>query len=184
MQKDSDLQPAPQMVSDGEEKDWKSIIASYRERSIERMGKYSWITVLNQILLGLGLLAFALYMALPYLVEGWYIALASVIFLSGSYYGWYISRGTEINLSESGAAIFSYANLWKKFIPMLTVLFFLRFGLIYLDRKGIMEMAPIMRSLTFFIAGVFTARGITLLVNINQLKRNRPKPSASTTLRE
>jgi uncharacterized membrane protein len=148
----------------------KSKTLSFRERSIERMGKFSWISVLNQLLMGLGLLYLAIWLSKPYL-ESWVIVVGAFLFLSGGYYGWYLSKQTDIQISKSGAAIFSYVGLWKKFIPMFVGLFLVRMILVFLDRREIVSMAPLMRTLTFFIAGVFTARGTTLLVMIYRLKK-------------
>jgi hypothetical protein len=153
-----------------------SEIFSQQEKWLERMGKYSWITNANQIIIGLGLIYLAIWFAKPYL-RGWVIVVALVLFISGSFYGWYTSRQTDIRLTKSGAAIFSYTGLWLKFTPMFVILFILRTGLVYLDRQEIVDTAPIMRTLTFFIAGVFTARAVTLLVKIFQLKKANPLPN-------
>lgn len=163
--------PSTQLDEDNPEKTTKSL--TYWERSVDRMGKYSWIAVLNQLILGLGLLYLAIWLAGPYLT-GWFITVAPILFFSGLFYGWYISRQTEIFLSDSGAAIFSYAGLWKKFLPMVITLFVLRMGMIYADRRGFFSMAPFMRTLSFFLAGVFTARGATLLLMIYRTKRTSP----------
>lgn len=170
--------PIGQTEEDGVAKNPRTL--SFREQSIERMGKFSWVAVLNQFLMGLGLLFLAIWLSKPYL-EGWIILLALALFLSGSYYGWYISKQTEIRISKSGAAIFSYAGLWKKFMPMIVLLFLLRAVLMILDRQGIVNMAPMMRTLTFFIAGVFTARGITLLKMINELKKEQSRNGSNDT---
>jgi uncharacterized membrane protein len=146
---------------------------SQQEKWLDRMGKYSWITNANQIIIGLALIYGAIWLAKPYL-SGWVIVLATILFISGSFYGWYTSRQTDIHLTESGAAIFSYTGLWVKFIPMFVILFILRTVLVYLDSQEIIDSAPMMRTLTFFIAGVFTARAITLLVKIFQLKNTNP----------
>jgi hypothetical protein len=174
MAKDIDMVSIPSKQLDEERPEKKTKSLTYWERSVDRMGKYSWIAVLNQLIIGLGLLYLAIWLAGPYLT-GWFFAVAPILFLSGLFYGWYISRQTEIYLSNSGAAIFSYAGLWKKFLPMVVILFVLRMGMILADRNGIISMAPFMRTLSFFLAGVFTARGATLLLMIYRMKKTGPK---------
>ena len=129
-----------------------------REYWLNRMGKYSWIANLNQLFVGIGLIILAVWLAWPYL-EGWVLGAAIFLFTSGVVYGWYISRQTDIYLSETRAAIFSYSGLWIKFAPMILILFILRFVLIYLGRQGILDTTATMRTLTFFIAGVFSIKG-------------------------
>jgi hypothetical protein len=150
-----------------------SKLFSRREYWLDKMGKYSWIPNLNQVLTGLGLVYLAVWLSKEYL-EGWILGLAISLFISGVIYGWFISRRLDIHLTESGAAIFSYSGLWLQFAPMVISLFIIRFVLIYLDRNGLADTIPFMRTLTFFLAGVFLSRGITILGLIYKLMKQNP----------
>jgi len=144
-----------------------------QERWMNKLGKYSWITNLYQLLIGLSVAYLSIWWSKPYL-EGWVIGIASSLFVSGAFYGWFITRRIKIRLTETRAAIFSYSGLMKQFVPMLLILFILRWTLRYLDHQNIANAIPMMRTLTFFIAGVFLSRAITILVMIFMLYRNNP----------
>jgi hypothetical protein len=148
-----------------------------REYWLDKMGKYSWIPILNQILTGLGLVYLAVWLSKDYLA-GWMLGFAITLFITGVVYGWFISRRTEIHLTESRAAIFSYSGLWLQFAPMVILLFIARAVLIYLDRNEIADTIPYMRTLTFFIAGVFFARGATILILVYKLLKLNPVKAA------
>jgi hypothetical protein len=153
-----------------------SMISKSEEQRIywlDKMGKYSWITSLNQLFVGIGLIYLAIWLAKPYL-GGWITSFAVFLFLTGSIYGWYTSKGLNIYLRESGAVVYSQTGLWLKFAPMFLALFVIRSVLVYLDRQDIIPTAPFMRSLTFFLAGVFLARSITILVLSFRLLKNDP----------
>lgn len=141
---------------------------------LDKMGKYSWITSLNQLLVGLGLIYLAVWLAKPYLRE-WIIIFAVLLFVTGALYGWYTSKGLIITLRESGAVVYSQTGLWIKFAPMFLGLFITRSVLVYLNRHEIADTIPFMRALTFFIAGVFLARSITILVLSFRLLKNNPE---------
>ena len=154
----------------------KSIATRFEERQerwMNKLGKYSWMTNLYQLLIGLSVAYLSVWWSKPYL-EGWVIGIASFLFISGAFYGWFITRRIEIRLTETRAAIFSYSGLMKQFVPMLLILFILRWTLRYLDHQDIANVVPMMRTLTFFIAGVFLARAITILVMIYKIYRNNP----------
>jgi len=146
---------------------------SRRQYWLDKMGKYSWITILNQVITGLGLIYLAVWLSRDFL-DGWILGIAISLFVSGAIYGWFISRRIEIKLTESRAAIFSYSGLWLQFAPMVILLFIIRFVLIYLDRNGVADTIPFMRTLTFFLAGVFLSRGITILSMIYKLLKQNP----------
>jgi hypothetical protein len=150
-----------------------SKLADLQEEWLNKLGKYSWITNLYQLFIGIATAVVAVWWSKPYL-HGWVIGIAVFIFLSGAFYGWFITRKLEIRLTEKRAAIFSYTGLMKQFLPMLIILFTLRWTLRYLGSRGITNAAPMMRTLTFFIAGVFLARAITILVLIYLLYKNNP----------
>jgi len=162
--------------SSGKEKGKKpksSRLADLQEEWLNKLGKYSWVPNLYQLFIGLSVAYLAVWWSKPYL-EGWIIGIAIFLFISGSFYGWLITRRIEIRLTESRAAIFSYSGLIKQFVPMLLTLFILRWILRYLDHQDIANAVPMMRTLTFFIAGVFLSRSITILVLIFQLYKENP----------
>jgi len=150
-----------------------SRLFSRRQYWLDKMGKYSWITILNQVITGLGLVYLAVWLSQDFL-DGWILGIAISLFISGAIYGWLISRRIEIKLTESRAAIFSYSGLWLQFAPMVISLFIIRFVLIYLDRNGVADTIPLMRTLTFFLAGVFLSRGITILSMMYKLLKQNP----------
>jgi hypothetical protein len=140
------------------------------------MGRYSWITSLNQLFVGIGLIYLAVWLATPYF-DGWIICFAALLFISGSLYGWNTSKELDIHLRDSGAVMYSQTGLWIKFAPMFLGLFVIRSVLVYLDRNGIADTIPYMRTLTFFIAGMFLTRSITILAISFRLLKSNPKES-------
>jgi hypothetical protein len=136
-----------------------------QEEWLNKLGKHSWVANLYQLGIGLAVTYLAIWWAQPYLT-GWVISAALFLFFAGAFYGWFITRNIQIRITNSRAAIFSYSGLLRQFMPMLIILFSLRWTLRLLNQQGIMDTDPMLRTLTFFIAGVFMARSITILVMI------------------
>jgi hypothetical protein len=172
-QENSSLSSYKIIINEKENKKLSSRLTELQEKWLNKLGKYSWIANLYQLFIGLSVAYLAVWWSKPYL-EGWIIGFAVFLFVSGSAYGWYITRQIEIKLTDSRAAIFSYTGLMKQFAPMLIILFILRWSLRYLDTRGIEYAIPMIRTLTFFIAGVFLARSLTILVLIFFLYRRNP----------
>jgi hypothetical protein len=177
--KDKDINVAPESQPFKRKGFLSSMIArseASRAYWLDKMGRYSWLTSLNQLFVGLGLIYLAVWLAFPYF-DGWIIVFATVLFVSGSIYGWYTSKGLDIHLRDSGAVMYSQTGLWIKFAPMFLGLFVIRSVLVYLNRNGIADTVPFMRTLTFFIAGMFLTRSITILAISIRLIKSHPKES-------
>jgi len=158
----------------------KSKIQTSWNRFTNKLSRFSWILVLYQSLMGLLLLFVTIFRINPFF-DYWIIGVMAFLFLSGSFYGWYIGNRTNINISESGAANFTMSGQWKKFLPIMILLFSTRIILMVIDQHVLADMKPFMRTLPLFIAGVLASRGITLFIRFYFLKKDYPQKGKNLT---
>jgi len=149
----------------------KSFFAQFRPSNPKMRAlraRFVWFSLTNQGLLGLAMVYLAIRYAEAYL-HGWSLAFAPFFFATGLFNGWYANRNLQVEWNEEGGS-FPLASLGKSFLFLLPI-FLLRFVLGYLTRHGILNAAPFMRMMLFFVPGVFMARFTTLLTKVIRRRR-------------
>jgi hypothetical protein len=154
----------------------KPNIRTLWERYSKQLTRYSWALLLYQSVMGLLLLTLTVIRTHIY-IDHWILATMFILFVSGATYGWIIGKKTGVKISDSGDPVFVMTGQWKRFLPMIGVLFIIRMILMYVDYRGIIDTAPYLRSLPLVIAGMLTTRGFSLFFRYFQLKKDNQQVS-------